>query len=218
MDGSEVTTVVSLAMVQDHGHCPVSCFGDRDPVIGEGDVDDRRDLHRSVMFGSDVLLTLKPLNVEDQAVWGSIQILPFFFIGPLIDHLIQNDSGFSWWANEVDRHLFTFFQDTIGLEVEEFPSNVLGSGCGVEVSNKVTNISLLLIIKVGPNVQKFMNLSQEARPRRRKEGSEGPMKPAPRLSVFHGEATQPAPASEDGVAKAQVAVIGSYASEVLSPE
>ena len=168
------------------------------------------------MFGSDVLLTLKPLDVENQAVWGSIQILSFFFIGPLVDQLIKGDFGFSWWANEVDRHLFTFFQDSISLEVEEFPSDVLGSGCGVEVSNKVTNISLLLFVKVGPNIHKFMNLSQEARPGRRKEGSEGLMKPAPRLSGFHGEATQPTPTPEDGVAKAQVAIIGSYASEILS--
>ena len=94
MNGSEVTTVVSLAMVQDHGHCPVPCFGDGDPIIAEGDRDDRRNLQLSMMFGPHVLLALKPLNVEDQAIWGSIQVLTFFFVCPLVDQFIKGDLGF----------------------------------------------------------------------------------------------------------------------------
>ena len=127
------------------------------------------------MLGPHVLLTMKTLYVEDQAIGGSIQVLPFFFIGPLSDKFIESDFCFSRRADEVDWHLFSFFQDPIGFEVEEFAPNVLRSSRGVEAPNKVSRICLLLFVKVSPNVHELVNLGQKTWPRRRKEGSEGLM-------------------------------------------
>ena len=218
MDGCEVPTVMVLSVMQDHGNSPVTSFGYGDPIIGVGHSDDRRDFQLSVVLGPLILKALESLNVEDQTIRSSIQILTFFFIGPLIDQFSQGDGRITLRADEIDRYLLSFFQDTRGLEVEEFAPNAWWSRCGVEVTHKVTYICLLFVIEMCPDIHELMDLCQQARSRGGEKGPEGLMKSAPRSSRFHGEATHPAPAPEDRVAKAPVAIIGGYAGEILGDQ
>ena len=77
------------------------------------------------MLGPLIVHLLEPLQVQDQGIWRTIQVLTIVFIGPGSDEVLQIWVAWSLRKQYVERYLLPLFKSTEEAASEEFGPRVL---------------------------------------------------------------------------------------------